>query len=163
MGKNAKGYGRDPWIPFWEHKDVQPSGCWVWRGGKNKNGQGVVRHGGRNQVTSRVAWELAYGSIPTGLWVLHRCDNPSCINPKHLFLGTAQDNVDDMIAKGRQVRRPRRVPTCHPERRYGGHDMCNPCYQRAYKLGLVGRKNALLQSGVDDPADGVGSGEEAVA
>lgn len=49
----------------------------------------------------RMSWEHFYGPIPNSLWVLHKCDRPCCINPMHLFLGTAQDNADDMIAKGR--------------------------------------------------------------
>lgn len=52
----------------------------------------------------RVAYTLAFGPIPKGMWVLHRCDNPPCCNPKHLFLGTRRDNIDDMIRKGRQAR-----------------------------------------------------------
>lgn len=50
----------------------------------------------------RVAWRLVNGPIPEGMWVLHHCDNPSCVNPKHLFLGTPKDNAQDMIKKGRQ-------------------------------------------------------------
>lgn len=50
-----------------------------------------------------MSYALAYGKVPDGKFVLHKCDNPRCVNPDHLFLGSAQDNVDDMIAKGRQV------------------------------------------------------------
>jgi hypothetical protein len=82
---------------------VQPSGCWVWTGNLDSKGYGRIRHKGQGQLVHRVAYDLSVGEIPEGLWVLHRCDNASCINPAHLFLGTPQDNVDDMIAKGRNA------------------------------------------------------------
>ena len=66
-------------------------------------GYGVIRWRGQNYKTHRVAWILANGPIPQGLECMHRCENPPCCNPEHLELGTRQDNVDDMIAKGRSV------------------------------------------------------------
>jgi len=77
-----------------------PSGCWEWTGGKAK-GYGTISVGGHNRLAHRTIWEAAHGNIPTGLWVLHKCDNPACINPDHLFLGTAKDNAIDCIRKGR--------------------------------------------------------------
>jgi hypothetical protein len=76
----------------------------AWR--KNKLGYGRLHYGGGMQYRSaaRISWELHFGPIPEGLWVLHKCDNPRCVRPDHLFLGTSLDNVRDMIAKGR--RRP---------------------------------------------------------
>lgn len=61
-----------------------------------------MQNGGPTLLTHRVAWESANGPIPGGLRVLHRCDNPPCCNPAHLFLGTAAENADDMVQKGRQ-------------------------------------------------------------
>lgn len=76
--------------------------CWEWTGtSRDKHGYGDF-HGSRSH---RVSWELANGTIPNGLWVLHKCDNPKCIRPEHLFLGTPYDNTDDMIKKGRQKRK----------------------------------------------------------
>lgn len=64
-------------------------------------GYGVMFYQGRQQYAHRVAWQLAKGPIPSGLFVLHRCDTPACVNVDHLFLGTTRDNVLDMMAKGR--------------------------------------------------------------
>ena len=77
--------------------------CFEWLGYKDKDGYGRHRPGsGKNYVGAhRFAWKLAGGSIPDGMCVLHRCDNRGCVNPLHLFLGTNQDNADDMIAKKR--------------------------------------------------------------
>jgi hypothetical protein len=78
-----------------------PDECWLWRGRKTVCGYGEVRFGGKSQLAPRVVYSLAVGPIPDGLYVLHRCDNPPCCNPAHLFVGTQRDNVADMMAKGR--------------------------------------------------------------
>jgi len=76
-------------------------GCRVWLGHVDEWGYGRARFDGRIIRTHRVAWELAHGPIPEGMRVLHRCDNPPCCNPDHLFLGTDRDNAADRDAKGR--------------------------------------------------------------
>lgn len=91
---------------FWRYA-VKQDGCWEWRGRKDKNGYGMLSSKKRPYTlrAPRISWELHIGPIPNGLWVLHKCDNPSCSNPEHLFLGTPLDNVTDMIQKGRGARK----------------------------------------------------------
>lgn len=83
------------------------SPCWEWQEAINYKSYGQFRFNGRTIRANRVAWVLTFGAIPDGLHVLHHCDNPLCINPKHLFLGTNQQNVDDRVAKGRNGRKKR--------------------------------------------------------
>lgn len=86
---------------FWD-KVLIGDECWVWQAGiKPHNGYGAFSLNGREMVAHRVAWLLCHGEIPDGLRVLHHCDNPPCVRPDHLFLGTQKDNVLDAVAKGR--------------------------------------------------------------
>lgn len=83
------------------------SGCWLWTGWTGRRGYGAFHLHGRGQmISSRAAWTILRGEIPDGLWVLHRCNTPACVNPDHLYLGDVRDNVRDMIAAGRQSRKP---------------------------------------------------------
>lgn len=85
---------------FWRHVDMLGD-CWEWTGARSHGGYGKVGYGGRSFGAHRCSWELSWGPIPDGLWVLHKCDNPPCVNPAHLFLGDAAANTQDMLAKGR--------------------------------------------------------------
>ena len=78
------------------------NGCLIFQGYINKAGYGVIRYGGRPTLAHRVAWELMKHSIPKGIQVLHKCDNPPCVNLSHLFIGTHADNMRDMARKERQ-------------------------------------------------------------
>lgn len=89
-------------VRFWSFVDNPAAGCWEWTGGTTQFGYGAFRKDGRIQVNAhRYAWELTYGPVPVGLYVLHRCDNPKCLRPDHLFLGTHLENMADARAKGR--------------------------------------------------------------
>lgn len=78
--------------------------CWVWTGKLTPKGYGQIVTHGRGNRPHRYSYEIHVGVIPTGLFVLHKCDNPSCVNPKHLFVGTHQDNQADKTEKGRQAK-----------------------------------------------------------
>jgi len=89
---------------FWDKVVIGPN-CWVWVGACDSNGYGRVRRERREdgvEGAQRMSWILANGPIPDGLFVLHHCDNPPCVRPKHLFLGTQADNLADCISKGRR-------------------------------------------------------------
>lgn len=93
---------------FWAkvEKSQEPDGCWIWKGTHNGKGYGKIGKRGHNlqAYAHRVSWLIANGAIPDGLEVLHNCptgDNPKCVNPAHLFLGTHQENFDDCVKKGR--------------------------------------------------------------
>lgn len=90
---------------FWE-RVKKTDGCWEWQGGSLSNGYGCVMYQGKVRRTHRLAYILTYGEIDPQLLVCHTCDNRKCCRPDHLFLGTHQDNYDDMIAKGRHKSSP---------------------------------------------------------
>lgn len=87
---------------FWE-KVQKTDSCWLWTGGSVPRGYGrFLWPDGRKGYAHRFSYELANGPVPDGLWVLHCCDNPPCVRPDHLWLGTHADNMHDMAAKGRK-------------------------------------------------------------
>lgn len=113
MSRDAFGLGERFWARV--HKT---DGCWEWTGCRQADGYGRV-YGGRGaspQIAAahRFAYALTHGPIPTGLCVCHKCDNPPCCNPAHLFLGTVRDNAKDMAGKGRAA--PQKYPEHYPKR-----------------------------------------------
>lgn len=105
MAKRRRGRGEplEPW--FWEQ--LTPQGqCLVWGGSVDGGGYGTINVEGRSVKAHRLAYELAVGPIPTGMCVLHSCDNPPCSNPAHLRVGDHSDNIDDAYRRHRR-RRPK--------------------------------------------------------
>lgn len=92
---------------FWKYTVVAPDGCWQWTGARDSDGYGLLttRRSGsiRHMRMHRLSWEIHHGPIPDGLFVLHRCDNPPCARPDHLFLGNNKENATDRHMKGRTI------------------------------------------------------------
>lgn len=85
---------------FWSKVD-KTSNCWEWQAAKDVDGYGRFQLNGKTGLAHRIAYELDVGEIPEGMCVLHKCDNPKCVRPDHLFVGTHADNVRDREEKGR--------------------------------------------------------------
>ena len=101
-----------PYARFWGKVDKSAgrTACWPYTGSITTHGYGSAAWNRHTLGAHKVAWLTLRGPVPDGLCVLHRCDNPPCCNPRHLFLGTKQDNADDKSAKGRgQKRNPRKL------------------------------------------------------
>lgn len=112
---------KDPVIRFWSCVD-RTGECWVWTAYVNPAGYGQFMRTWRSVVQAhRYSWELAHGPVDDpAMFVCHHCDNPRCVRPEHLFLGTAKDNHDDMVRKGRHAHGPafgERVKAGHAKRR----------------------------------------------
>lgn len=108
---------------FWSNvlMPTDPAGCWLWQRARHERGYGLVTIAGAMRRANRVAWEIANERpVPTGLWVLHRCNNPPCVRPDHLYVGTAQDNADDRTRAGHTLRGDDHDSRLHPERRPRG-------------------------------------------
>ena len=110
---------------FWSKVNKPaPDTCWEFQGAKHNFGYGLFQFAGKCHAAHRIAYQLAYGAIPDGLFVLHNCDNPPCVNPLHLRLGTPADNMQDKTTRKRNNnpigdRSGRRL---HPERYGTGAD-----------------------------------------
>lgn len=80
---------------------ITESGCWEWQRSRAGRGYGTISFHHKNYYLHRAIYRILIGKVSNEMDVLHKCDNPPCFNPNHLFLGTAKDNVEDMIKKGR--------------------------------------------------------------
>lgn len=98
----------DPEVRFWMAVKSSRHGCWEWTNFNNTRGYGMLFYQGSSQLAHRVSWQIHNGPIPAGLFVCHQCDNPKCVRPSHLFLGTALDNARDRDRKGRAGKLPSR-------------------------------------------------------
>lgn len=100
------GRPRNTSADFWRFVR-KTDGCWEWIGGTSR-GYGIFKLNNKSYRAPRFAWRLLIGEVPSGLFVLHSCDNRACVNPDHLFLGTHDDNMLDMVQKGRATGCPLR-------------------------------------------------------
>lgn len=143
---------------FWPNVALpsEPQQCWTWIGTKGRGGYGLMIVDGKPMRAHRYSWQLHFGET-NGLDVCHHCDNPSCVKPSHLFLGTHTDNMRDMVRKGR-CRYPTHCPSGHaysPEntsttRGYRRCKACDRAYMRRRKLQQQSKKEDIPASGAAD-------------
>jgi hypothetical protein len=108
---------------FWSFVDKRPDGgCWLWTGAVSWDGYGAFRGPNGTIRAHRFAWTLTNGQIPNGLLLRHACDVPKCVNPDHLSTGTAKDNHEDWVARGRKSR-PQPLPKHRSKRGAAGRRM----------------------------------------
>ena len=130
---------------FWAQTKAQPNGCIYWTGGIDNNGYGTLFWRGRFERAHRVAFHLAFGWKPTRKgFICHRCDAPQCVNPKHLFRGSALSNTRDAMKKGRLRKTP--AQTADIKRRVRGQ--WAGAGERKKALGLMAKRNARLRAKV---------------
>lgn len=119
-------------------------GCWLWRGALNQKGYGSIQEGGKGSkrvATHRLSYQLANGPVPDGLFVLHKCDVPNCVNPDHLWLGTHEDNMRDMREKGR-------ASTDAPKGTHNGKALLNEGIVRYIRASPLGHAALSRELGV---------------
>lgn len=102
IGTRSDNIRKDRLALFWINIDIRkPDDCWPWQGCRNSKGYGQFGMNRQHYLAHRLSYTVHFGPIPSGLCVLHRCDNPICVNPAHLYAGTHKDNMRDKITKNR--------------------------------------------------------------
>ena len=142
---------------FWA-RVAQGEGCWLWTGERNARGYGRFYPRWKAQYYAhRYSWELHNGPIPDGLYVCHRCDNPSCVRPDHLFLGTQRTNIQDALAKGRLARTVDFCENNGARMRGSGNPMATlseadvRAIRERYKAGGITQSQLAAEYGVSRP------------
>ena len=130
---------------FWEKVDKRDlDDCWEWQGGIDTRGYGVLKERSYKLIRAhRLAWILTHGEITDDLWVLHKCDNRKCCNPNHLFLGTCQDNHDDMVQKSRQL-----IGEKHPQAKFSSEQVAE--IRRRYAAGGILQRELATEYGTTE-------------
>lgn len=127
------------------------NGCWFWIGARDRKGYGRISvPPQKKKLVHRATWEMINGPIPKGMLLCHKCDTPSCVNPDHLFLGSHQDNADDMVAKGRSIKQPKKTHCKNghefiPENTFRKENGTKGCAQCRRERSLIYRHSNLIE------------------
>lgn len=126
--------------------------CWIWQGSFYLNGYGRMGINNKSYHAHRISYYLVYGEISRKNLICHKCDNPACVNPEHLFQGTSKDNIQDMVIKGRQNKK--RKKTCNTSSKYYGvtyrkeNNKWRVRLQHNHKFILVGQYNTEIEGAI---------------
>lgn len=134
------------------------TGCWEWNKTKNNHGYGQLTVNKKTAFAHRLSYELFNGEIPNGSQVLHKCDNPSCINPAHLSIGTASDNMRDCYNRGRSKLKPNSMPgTQNPSAKLNATDVLEirKLLKNGHRQHKIAKLFGISQSNVSDIKRGV--------
>jgi len=123
---------------FWHNVQITDD-CWLWNGNTDSHWHGTLWMDGKNYYAHRFSYELAFGTIPEGLYCCHHCDNRRCVNPQHLFVGTCADNLRDAAKKERMPR--------HPNSKLNENQVSD--IRTTYKSGLATQKELAIHYGVE--------------
>lgn len=121
--------------------------CWLWNGKVDRDGYGRLYFDGKMQLAHRVSYQLVNGPITNGLYVLHHCDTPRCVNPNHLFLGTQADNIRDAVKKERLVKPPKLTGARNPNNKLSAEQVLE--IRRRYVKGKVGAPTLAKEFGLN--------------
>ena len=132
---------REPVLAYFWSRVRKTGGCWLWTGGKFSDGYGRCKLNGRTDRAHRLAYVLAHGCIPKGLFICHHCDVKSCVRPSHLFAGSAKDNHIDAMLKGRLP-----VGESHGRAKLNAADARR--IVRDYRTGTISQEKLANQYGV---------------
>ena len=143
--KSSRQYHCSPRCSFWDKIEIgPPSECWIWSYGKKTTGYGELKSHTKRFLVHRFMWEEIYGKIPANMCVCHKCDNPLCVNPSHLFLGTIADNQQDMASKGRSTQGEK-----HPKAKLTNNDITD--IRQLLSKGIY-QKDVALFYNISQPA-----------
>lgn len=130
------------------------SECWLWRGYVQSGGYGQIRINGKPTLIHRLSWSIVNGAIPCGLLVCHTCDTPACVNPAHLFLGTAKDNAQDCKLKGRMAAQRDKSFTKLPRTRKLSHDDARIIFASKLSLKELSEKYHVSKTAISQIRNG---------